>query len=633
MVAQWFLARLLLGVLLAVVLSSCGGGGGGGSAPIADNMLIVPNISTLAKNIADLAFTEGAQVTTADAEPLSRLSVGFKPVYSLTGSVASPTSSTNQGTTPCPAQTNVDMSQGLLCGLMFDPVSRKITGTPSGYGTLSITYAAVASQADGDTTPSESYTITVVIQAQRLGGAIEFAIEQFVVSDPALGINEPLDLTAVVRNQGTTAATVPAVSFYRSGDATIDPATDTLVGSGLSTATGDLASLASRRYLSNQLTAPTVSGVYYYGACVAETAGEDTSNNCSSGVSVTVASPSDLYFSTALGAPAGAGTGGILQLTATVGNQGTGSNSSNARVRYYQRNANTDISIGTVLLNRIAGNTVNGQALSFDATAPSTANTYEYYACIEGTDFDNNSSNDCTSTVQVSVVNLLAVAIAANPASLVTGQSFTLVATVVNSGSTSMDTTLTFYRSADQAIDSNDTVLGVAQSITGLAGSGGTTSISMAQTAPSTAGDFYYYACVGNTGTRDNCSSVLPVSVLEPIVLSAGTLSVSYADGSFTLTTEIGNSTLAPVNDSVEFYRSDTAITGSPTPSDGTEVGTVSFSGLTSAADQRVTSPSLSLPAPATNDYYYFACTSLTLGGQTAHSCSPTIRITELSAP
>ncbi|MDD9983980.1 MAG: hypothetical protein OXU81_21905 [Gammaproteobacteria bacterium] len=96
------------------------------------------------------------------------------------------------------------------------------------------------------------------------------------------------------------------------------------------------------------------------------------------------------------------------------------------------------------------------------------------------------------------------------------GQSFTLRATVRNSGAArSAATTLRYYRSSDATISTSDTAVGT-DPVSALAASG-TSVESISLTAPSSAGTYYYGACVdtvtGESNTANNCSSGVRVAV------------------------------------------------------------------------------------------------------------------------
>ena len=98
------------------------------------------------------------------------------------------------------------------------------------------------------------------------------------------------------------------------------------------------------------------------------------------------------------------------------------------------------------------------------------------------------------------------------------GESFTLSATVRNQGNgLSASTTLRYYRSTDATISTSDTAVGT-DAVGGLAASG-TSDESISLTAPSTAGTYYYGACVdpvsGESNSQNNCSTAVRVTVSQ----------------------------------------------------------------------------------------------------------------------
>ena len=135
--------------------------------------------------------------------------------------------------------------------------------------------------------------------------------------EPAAG--ESFTLSATVKNEGGGAAAA-TLRYYRSTDATI-ATSDTQVGTD---AVAGLAAAGSNQ--SVDLTAPATSGTYYYGACVDTVTGEsDTTNNCSSSVTVTVPEPkSDLVVSSASVNDVEPAAGESFTLSATVKNEGGG---------------------------------------------------------------------------------------------------------------------------------------------------------------------------------------------------------------------------------------------------------------------------------------------------------------------
>ena len=106
---------------------------------------------------------------------------------------------------------------------------------------------------------------------------------------------------------------------------------------------------------------------------------------------------------------------------------------------------------------------------------------------------------------------------------LYVGESFTINAQVHNQGTgPSASTTLRYYRSANDTISSSDAEIGT-DSVRSLEVSGSSPE-SISLTAPSSAGTYYYGACVdsvaGESNTQNNCSEGYSVAVLEPAFVS-----------------------------------------------------------------------------------------------------------------
>ena len=130
------------------------------------------------------------------------------------------------------------------------------------------------------------------INMETPASAPDLVVQTPSISDTSQRAGESFTLSAVVRNEGDGPSAATTLRYYRSPDTTISMG-DTQAGtdavSGLSV------SGASDESIS--LTAPSTAGTYYYGACVDPVSGEsDTGNNCSSAVTVTVASSTDKSF-------------------------------------------------------------------------------------------------------------------------------------------------------------------------------------------------------------------------------------------------------------------------------------------------------------------------------------------------
>ena len=123
------------------------------------------------------------------------------------------------------------------------------------------------------------------------GGTDGSSGPDLVVQSPSVSTSSPntgqsFFLRATVRNRGNGSSAATTLRYYRSSDATISTS-DTEVGTDA--VRGLVASNTSSESIS--LTAPSSAGTYYYGACVASVRDENnTDNNCSEGVRVTVSS-------------------------------------------------------------------------------------------------------------------------------------------------------------------------------------------------------------------------------------------------------------------------------------------------------------------------------------------------------
>ena len=463
--------------------------------------------------------------------------------------------------------------------------------------------------------------------------AVTVVAPDLLVGTPTLSGDNPVvgasfTLQARVLNQGGAGSGATTVRFYRSDDATVTTS-DTEVG------TASVSSVAAEGVSSQlaTLTAPSDAGDYHYGACVDTVSGEsDTTNNCSGVLTVTVEAP-DLTA----GKPSVSGddpaAGGSFTLTGTVSNRG-GAESAATTLRFYRSDDTTittsDTEAGTKAVDALSGG--YGRSYSIDLTAPSDAGTYYYGTCVDTVSSESDASNNCSDALTVTVaapdlaVNTPTVD-GDNPGM---GASFTLKATVKNQGEgESAATTLRYYSSTDATITTSDTALGT-DSVGSLAADGSSDQ-SIDLTAPSTAGTYYYGACVdsvtGESDATNNCSTALALTVGAPdLVVSTPTVSGSNPDagGSFTLSATVSNQgSTGSAATTLRYYRStDTTITASDT-----ELGTDSVGALAAfgASDQ-----SIDLTAPSDDgSYYYGACVDTVSGESSAtNNCSGAVTVT-----
>ena len=369
----------------------------------------------------------------------------------------------------------------------------------------------------------------------------DLVVESATVTDNTPAAGGSFTLSATVRNQGSGSSVATTLRYYRSTDGTIATG-DTEVGTDV---VGALAASGTSAE-SIGLTAPAEEGTYYYGACVVAVAGEaNTGNNCSSAVTVTVGEePPPKSPDLVVGAPSvtdsSPAPGASFTLRATVRNQGSGSAASTT-LRYY-RSTNATISTSDTQVGRDEVSALAASATSAESiglTAPSTAGTYYYGACVVAVSGEANTGNNCSSAVTVTVgeeppprsPDLVVGAPSVTDSSPPRGGSFTLSATVRNQGTgSSATTTLRYYRSTDGTIATSDTQVG-RDEVSALAASA-TSAEDIGLTAPTEEGTYYYGACVvsvsGESDTGNNCSGAVEVTVVngDPVITSASGASV-----------------------------------------------------------------------------------------------------------
>ena len=399
----------------------------------------------------------------------------------------------------------------------------------------------------------------------------DLVVTEFSASDSNPAPYTPFTLAVAVRNDGDGAAAATTLRYYQSTDATITTA-DTVVG------TAAVAGLAAGGSSSEsvEISAPSTSGTYYYGACVDAVAEEsDTTNNCSSSARVTVAEPEppDLIVFEVSESDHNPIAGSTLTLSATVLNIGNGAAAATT-LRYYQSTDATITTADTVVgTAAVAGLAARGSSSeSVDLTAPSTSGTYYYGACVDAVAEESDTTNNCSSSTRVTVAgsgpdlpeppDLIVSEVSESDTNPIAGSTLTLSATVWNIGDgAAAATTLRYYQSTDATITTADTVVGTA-AVAGLAAAG-SSSESVELSAPSIPGTYYYGACVDavaeESDTTNNCSSSARVTVAGSLVVTAFSVSDTNPIAGSTLTLSatvlnIGNGAAAATT--LRYYQS-----------------------------------------------------------------------------
>ena len=177
-------------------------------------------------------------------------------------------------------------------------------------------------------------------------------------------------------------------------------------------------------------------------------------------------------------------TGAPFTLSATVRNAGDGESAATT-LRFYQSTDETittaDAEAGTAAVVELAASATSSESISL--TAPSTAGTYYYGACVDAVADESDTANNCAAAaVQVTVPepgattapDLVVDAPTVNDSSPATGAPFTLSATVRNAGDVeSAATTLRFYQSTDGTITTSASAASAFYTEVGTAAVGG----------------------------------------------------------------------------------------------------------------------------------------------------------------
>ncbi len=328
----------------------------------------------------------------------------------------------------------------------------------------------------------------------------DLVVEPPSANPNVLGPGESFTLSATVYNQGSgSASSGTTLRYYSSADATIDTG-DTEIGSDAVAHLGP--SLSNTQSL--QVTAPSGFATYYYGACADPVDNEsDTNNNCSSAVAVEVTEANR--------APRAVGT--MPDRTLEPGDA-----VSVDVAPYFTEPDGDALTYGAASSNTgVATVTRSGSAVTVAAGGAGRATI-----TVTATDPGGLSATQRFDvTVQAPAESdLVVLSPAAHPSALAPGEAFTLSAVVHNQGAggASSSTQLRYYRSADASISTGDTQIG-ADAVAQL-GPSQSSDESVALTAPTAQGTYYYGACVEAVGnesdTGNNCSGAVAVEVTRP---------------------------------------------------------------------------------------------------------------------
>ena len=641
------IASIALVIMACTGLASCGGGGSGSGG--GNQVMIMPRPS---QGRPDLVV---ASPSVSNGSPAAGASFTLSATVRNDGDGASPATTLRyyRSTDATITTSDTAVGTGAVVGLAASRSGSESVDltAPSSPGTYYYGACVGAVANESDTNNNCSASVKVDVEAPQQGGTQtpqrrpDLAVVAFFlasgVHDGAPG--RSLTFQGRIRNVGNVVSPATTLRFYRSRNRTIttdDTFLDTV-------AVGTIA--ASRRIDSETLTltAPSAPGTYYYGACVdAVTDESDTTNNCSDARPITVdGPPPDLVVLGPNVSDYSLQPGETFWLLVTVHNQGAGGAAATT-VRYKRSTDATittsDPSVGTDTVNTLVPS--GGYGATISLTAPATPGTYYYGACVDAVPKESDTTNNCSTYAQVTVSAIpptsgpdLVVLATVRNNSVSPGGSLALLAGVSNEGDmTSAATTLRYYRSTDVTITTSDTAEGT-DGVGALAASEGT-SAGVDLTAPSTAGAYYYGACVdevaGESDTTNNCSPSVQVDVTSSssqsnadlVVESPSVTNSNPTSGTtFTLSATVRNAgDGASAATTLRFYRSiDSTITTSDT------VQGINAETVTGLAASESSSHSLDILAPpAPVPFYYGACvTAVADESDTTNNCSASVLV------
>ena len=262
-------------------------------------------------------------------------------------------------------------------------------------------------------------------------------------------------------------------------------------------------------------------------------------------------------------------------------------------LRYYRSTNNVisrsdDTRVGSDTVGSLGAGQTSSQSITL--TAPTTAGVYYYGACVDEVAGERDPGDDCTTNDEAIRVTVTGTTPPTRPdldirnfrvndstsdATLTAGASFTIRADVYNfpSADPASGVILRYYRSTNNVISRSDTRVG--SDTVGSLGAGETSSQSITLTAPTTAGVYYYGACVdevaGERDPRDDCTAdseairVTVTGTTPPVTIATPTIATTnpVAGGTITGNGRITNNGASAARVSVDFLWSDDTVLSS----------------------------------------------------------------------
>ena len=227
------------------------------------------------------------------------------------------------------------------------------------------------------------------------------------VSSSSVEAGDDFTFRATVHNQGTGESPSTTLRYYRSSDSTITISDIQVETDGVSSLEPDDTDPESER-----ITVPSTTGTYYYGVCVDTVAQEsDTTNNCSSGIRVTVTEAGvdapDLTVDTPVISAFDGLTGDSVRIDMRVRNEGE-EQAEATTLRLYRSLDSTittsDRQLETFNVAALnAGSSRNYSILNLNVH--NWVATLYYGTCVDSVTDESSTTNNCSSALSVTTVS------------------------------------------------------------------------------------------------------------------------------------------------------------------------------------------------------------------------------------
>ena len=275
---------------------------------------------------------------------------------------------------------------------------------PASGGTFHYGACVEAVSGESETGNNCSAAVTVTVRAPPPGNPdLRIGSTKVGPVSRTVYVNDSIDMCAAVQNAGGGVSSGTTLRLYVSTSQTVAASDRT---EAVTVAVPQI--VASREFGAfKRLDAPGTGGTWYYRACVDAVATEsDTTNNCGEVVELEVHANAPDFHVAARTASGTASPGDSFSLEVLVGNFGS-IPSDTTTLRLYRSVDDTissaDSELDTVAIAQLATGLLASRRHSFQVTAPDTAGTYYYGACVDAAPNEVTTTDNCSSAVSVTV--------------------------------------------------------------------------------------------------------------------------------------------------------------------------------------------------------------------------------------